>query len=247
MTSEKTNRNVLVTGGSRGIGAAISLELGLAGYFVIVNYNHSISEAEKIVKQMIDNGGQAVALQANISKADETEILFNEINANIGTVDVLINNAGITRDKSFKKMNLEEWEAVIDTNLSSVFNTTKLALPAMLDQKYGRIINISSVIGQSGGFGQTNYAAAKAGLIGFSKSLALETAKSGITVNTICPGFIGTDMVNAMPEEVLNSIVSKIPVNRLGLPSDIAKGVKFLIESSYMTGQSLNINGGLYM
>jgi acetoacetyl-CoA reductase len=247
MTSEKTNRNVLVTGGSRGIGAAISLELGLAGYFVIVNYNHSISEAEKIVKQIIDNGGQAVALQANISKADETEILFNEINANIGTVDVLINNAGITRDKSFKKMNLEEWEAVIDTNLSSVFNTTKLALPAMLDQKYGRIINISSVIGQSGGFGQTNYAAAKAGLIGFSKSLALETAKSGITVNTICPGFIGTDMVNAMPEEVLNSIVSKIPVNRLGLPSDIAKGVKFLIESSYMTGQSLNINGGLYM
>ena len=247
MTSEKTNRNVLVTGGSRGIGAAISLELGLAGYFVIVNYNHSISEAENIVKQIIDNGGQAVALQANISKADETERLFNEINANIGTVDVLINNAGITRDKSFKKMNLEEWEAVIDTNLSSVFNTTKLALPAMLDQKYGRIINISSVIGQSGGFGQTNYAAAKAGLIGFSKSLALETAKSGITVNTICPGFIGTDMVNAMPEEVLNSIVSKIPVNRLGLPSDIAKGVKFLIESSYMTGQSLNINGGLYM
>jgi acetoacetyl-CoA reductase len=247
MTSEKTNRNVLVTGGSRGIGAAISLELGLAGYFVIVNYNHSISEAENIVKQIIDNGGQAVALQANISKADETERLFNEINASIGTVDVLINNAGITRDKSFKKMNLEEWEAVIDTNLSSVFNTTKLALPAMLDQKYGRIINISSVIGQSGGFGQTNYAAAKAGLIGFSKSLALETAKSGITVNTICPGFIGTDMVNAMPEEVLNSIVSKIPVNRLGLPSDIAKGVKFLIESSYMTGQSLNINGGLYM
>ncbi len=247
MTSEKTNRNVLVTGGSRGIGAAISLELGLAGYFVIVNYNHSISEAENIVKQIIDNGGQAVALQANISKADDTQRLFNEINTNLGTVDVLINNAGITRDKSFKKMNLEEWEAVIDTNLSSVFNTTKLALPAMLDQKYGRIINISSVIGQSGGFGQTNYAAAKAGLIGFSKSLALETAKSGITVNTICPGFIGTDMVNAMPEEVLNSIISKIPVNRLGLPSDIAKGVKFLIESSYMTGQSLNINGGLYM
>ncbi len=247
MTSEKTNRNVLVTGGSRGIGAAISLELGLAGYFVIVNYNHSISEAENIVKQIIDNGGQAVALQANISKADDTQRLFNEINTNLGTVDVLINNAGITRDKSFKKMNLEEWEAVIDTNLSSVFNTTKLALPAMLDQKYGRIINISSVIGQSGGFGQTNYAAAKAGLIGFSKSLALETAKSGITVNTICPGFIGTDMVNAMPEEVLNSIISKIPVNRLGLPSDIAKGVKFLIESSYITGQSLNINGGLYM
>ena len=215
MTSEKTNRNVLVTGGSRGIGAAISLELGLAGYFVIVNYNHSISEAENIVKQIIDNGGQAVALQANISKADDTQRLFNEINTNLGTVDVLINNAGITRDKSFKKMNLEEWEAVIDTNLSSVFNTTKLALPAMLDQKYGRIINISSVIGQSGGFGQTNYAAAKAGLIGFSKSLALETAKSGITVNTICPGFIGTDMVNAMPEEVLNSIISKIPVKRI--------------------------------
>ena len=247
MTTEGKSKNVLVTGGSRGIGAAIALELGKEGYFVIVNYNHSASEAENIVEQIKEKGGQAIALQANIAHAEESERLFKEIKEKVGIVDVLINNAGITRDRSFRKMELDEWNAVIDTNLSSVFNTTKLALPNMLEQKFGRIINISSVIGQSGGFGQTNYAAAKAGLIGFSKSLALETAKSGITVNTICPGFIGTDMVNAMPEEVLNSIISKIPVNRLGLPSDIAKGVKFLIESAYITGQSLNINGGLYM
>jgi len=173
--------------------------------------------------------------------------MFNEIESNYGPVSILINNAGITRDKSFKKMEASEWNAVIDTNLSSAFNTTKLALPNMLENGFGRVINISSVIGQSGGFGQTNYAAAKAGLIGFTKSLALETAKSGVTINAICPGFIGTDMVMAMPEEVLKNVVAKIPVQRLGDPSEIAKGVRFLIDTSYMTGQCLNINGGLYM
>ena len=247
MGTKDNKKVILVTGGSRGIGSAISMEMGTIENIIVVNYNHNKDHADKVVDDIKSNGGQAVAIQANISLLDDCKRLFEEIHEKLGNVDVLINNAGITRDKSFKKMELEEWNTVIDTNLSSAYNTTKLALPSMLENKFGRIINISSVIGQSGGFGQTNYAAAKAGLIGFSKSLALETAKSGITVNTICPGFIGTDMVNAMPEEVLNSIISKIPVNRLGLPSDIAKGVKFLIESSYMTGQSLNINGGLYM
>jgi acetoacetyl-CoA reductase len=221
--------------------------MGTIENIIIVNYNHNKDHADKVVDDIKSNGGQALAIQANISLLDDCKRLFDEIHEKLGNVDVLINNAGITRDKSFKKMELEEWNTVIDTNLSSAYNTTKLALPSMLENKFGRIINISSVIGQSGGFGQTNYAAAKAGLIGFSKSLALETAKYGVTVNTICPGFIGTDMVNAMPTEVLNTIISKIPVNRLGIPSEIAKGVRYLTESAYITGQSLNINGGLYM
>lgn len=164
-----------------------------------------------------------------------------------GRIDILVNNAGITRDKSFKKMSFDEWHKVIDTNLSSAFNTCKIALPAMLEQKYGRIINISSVIGQSGGFGQTNYASAKAGLIGFTKSLALETARAGITVNCICPGYIATEMVAAMPESVKEAIIAMVPMKKLGEPEEIAKGVLFICDSGYMTGQSLNLNGGLYM
>jgi acetoacetyl-CoA reductase len=247
MGTKDNKKVILVTGGSRGIGSAISMEMGTIENIIVVNYNHNKDHADKVVDDIKSNGGQAVAIQANISLLDDCKRLFEEIHEKLGNVDVLINNAGITRDKSFKKMELEEWNTVIDTNLSSAYNTTKLALPSMLENKFGRIINISSVIGQSGGFGQTNYAAAKAGLIGFSKSLALETAKYGVTVNTICPGFIGTDMVNAMPSEVLNNIISKIPVNRLGIPSEIAKGVRYLSESAYITGQSLNINGGLYM
>ena len=240
-------KTVLVTGGSRGIGAAISLELGTKEHNIIVNYNHSKEHADNIVNKIKSNGGNAVAIQANIAYPEECQNLFNTINKEFGNVSILVNNAGITRDKSFRKMSLVEWNEVINTNLTSAYNTVQIALPDMIEKKYGRIINISSVIAQSGGFGQTNYAAAKAGLIGFSKSLALETAKYGVTVNSICPGFIETEMVAAMPAEVLEKIVSKIPVNRLGATSEIAKGVRFLIESSYITGQSLNINGGLYM
>ena len=247
MNATNQTKVVLVTGGSRGIGSAISMELGTPEFTVIVNYNHSKEHADNVVEKIKNQGGNAIALQANISIPEECASLFETIESSIGKVDVLINNAGITRDKSFRKMGLSEWNEVINTNLTSAYNTSNLAITSMIEQKYGRIINISSVIGLSGGFGQTNYAAAKAGLIGFSKSLALETAKYGITVNNICPGFIGTEMVAAMPKEVLDGIVSKIPAQRLGDPSDIAKGVRFLIESAYMTGQCLNINGGLYM
>jgi acetoacetyl-CoA reductase len=247
MDLNNTTKTVLVTGGSRGIGAAISLELGTKNFNVIVNYNTKVDEANAIVNQILNQGGNAVAIQANIALPEESERLFKEIEGIYGQVDILVNNAGITRDKSFRKMQKTEWDEVINTNLSSAYNTTQLAINKMIDNKYGRIINISSVIGQSGGFGQTNYAAAKAGLIGFSKSLALETAKYGITVNCICPGFIKTEMVAAMPTEVLASIVSKIPAASLGSPSDIAKGVAFLIDAPYITGQCLNINGGLYM
>jgi acetoacetyl-CoA reductase len=247
MDLNNTTKTVLVTGGSRGIGAAISLELGRKEYNVIVNYNTKVDEANAIVDQIIKQGGNAIAIQANIAILEDSQRLFQEIESKYGQVDILVNNAGITRDKSFRKMQKTEWDEVINTNLSSAYNTSQLAIHKMIENKYGRIINISSVIGQSGGFGQTNYAAAKAGLIGFSKSLALETAKYGVTVNCICPGFIKTEMVAAMPTEVLAAIVSKIPAASLGSTADIAKGVAFLVDAPYITGQCLNINGGLYM
>ena len=243
-----TNKQIaLVTGGSRGIGAAIALELGAANHIVIINYNHSKEEADKIATKINEIGGEAYVVQGNISNAEECTKMCQTSKENHGAIDILVNNAGITRDKSFRKMSAVEWNEVINTNLSSAFHLCQMVIPDMIAQTHGRIINISSVIGLSGGFGQTNYAAAKAGLIGFSKSLALETAKYGITVNCICPGFIETEMVKAMPQEVLNSITEKIPVKRFGATSDISKGVKFLVESAYMTGQCLNINGGLYM
>lgn len=237
----------VVTGGSRGIGASIAKELGREGATVVINYNHSREQADAVVKEIIAMGSSAIALQADISSAEPTKVFIEEVLEKFGRIDILINNAGITRDRSFKKMSFEEWHKVIDTNLSSAFNTCKIALPAMLEQKYGRIINISSVIGQSGGFGQSNYAAAKAGLIGFTKSLALETARAGVTVNAICPGFIATEMVAEMPENVLEAIVAQIPMKKLGKSEDVAKGVVFICQSDYMTGQCLNLNGGLYM
>lgn len=237
----------VVTGGSRGIGAAVAKGLGKEGATVIINYNHSQEEAEAVVNEIKAMGSVAVALQADISDAEATRVFIEKALADFGKIDILVNNAGITRDKTFKKMSFEEWHKVIDTNLSSVFNTCKIALPSMLEQKYGRIINISSVIGQAGGFGQTNYAAAKAGLVGFSKSLALETAKGGVTVNCICPGYIATEMVKAMPDNVREAIIAMVPMKKLGEPDEIAKGVVFICESEYMTGQCLNLNGGLYM
>lgn len=237
----------VVTGGSRGIGAAIAKGLGREGATVVINYNHSQEQAQAVVEEIEAVGGSATALQADISEAEPTKEFIEKVLEQFGRIDILVNNAGITRDKSFKKMSFEEWHKVIDTNLSSAFNTCKIALPSMLEQKYGRIINISSVIGQSGGFGQTNYAAAKAGLIGFTKSLALETARAGITVNCICPGYIATEMVAAMPEKVLDAITAQVPMKKLGDPEEVSKGVLFVCESEYMTGQCLNLNGGLYM
>lgn len=237
----------VVTGGSRGIGAAIAKELGRQGATVVINYNHSHELAQAVVEEIKAMGSSSIALQADISEAESTKVFIEKVLEKFGRLDILVNNAGITRDRTFKKMSFEEWHKVIDTNLSSAFNTCKIALPAMLEQKYGRIINISSVIGQAGGFGQSNYAAAKAGLIGFTKALALETARGGVTVNAICPGFIATEMVAEMPETVQEAIIAQIPMKRLGKPEDVAKGVIFICESEYMTGQSLNLNGGLYM
>lgn len=237
----------LVTGGSRGIGAAIARELGRQGATVVINYNHSREHADNVVAEITAIGSTAVAIQADIAESEPTRNLVDETVKQFGRIDILVNNAGITRDKSFRKMSEEEWHKVIDTNLSSAFNTCTVAIHKMMEQKFGRIINISSIVGQAGAFGQTNYAAAKAGLIGFTKALALETARGGITVNAICPGYIGTEMVKAMPEDVLAKVVEKVPMQRLGTPQEIADAVVFICNSAYMTGQCININGGLYM
>jgi acetoacetyl-CoA reductase len=243
-----TGKVAIVTGGSRGIGAAISMELARQGVKIVLNYVSREELAEKMVADINEIGGEAYAVRADVSNTDEAAHLVQEAIEHFGKVDILVNNAGITRDSTFKKLSSEDWRKVIDVNLNSVYNTTSAALPFLLESDAGRVINISSIIGQAGGFGQTNYAAAKAGLIGYTKSLALELAKTNVTVNAICPGFIGTEMVQAIPEKVLAGIVEKVPQKRLGKPEEVARGVTFLCsDGAYITGQQLNINGGLYM
>jgi acetoacetyl-CoA reductase len=246
-----TNLNgkvAIVTGGSRGIGAAISMELARQGAKVVLNFVTRDELAEKMVADINEIGGEAYAIRADVSNSEDAAHLVQETIDHFGRLDILVNNAGITRDSTFKKLSSEDWRRVIDVNLNSVYNTTSAALPYLLESDAGRIINISSIIGQAGGFGQTNYAAAKAGLIGYTKSLALELARTNVTVNAICPGFIGTEMVQAIPEKVLAGIVEKVPQKRLGKPEEVARGVAFLCkDGDYITGQQLNINGGLYM
>jgi acetoacetyl-CoA reductase len=237
----------VVTGGSRGIGAEIAKVLARNGALVAINYQSSSDKADSIVTEIEQEGGTAFAFKANVMAADNVHNFIEEVIKRYGQIDILINNAGITRDKTFRKMSIEEWEEVINVNLNSVYKTTSEVINHMLEKKYGRIINISSIIGQSGGFGQTNYSASKAGLLGFTKSLALETARNGITVNAICPGFIETEMVAAMPEKVKEAIIAKVPMQRLGQTDEVADTVLFLIKSSYITGQEINVNGGLYM
>ncbi|MCM3003026.1 acetoacetyl-CoA reductase [Priestia koreensis] len=248
MTTALAGKVAIITGGSKGIGSAITRELASNGVKVVVNYNQSKESAEAIVNEIKANGGEALAVQADVSYCDQAERLVEETKKQFGQLDILVNNAGITRDRSFKKLGEEDWKKVIDVNLNSVYNTTTAALSHLLEAEAGRVVNISSIIGQAGGFGQTNYAAAKAGMIGFTKSLALELARTGVTVNAICPGFIETEMVMAIPENVREQIVAKIPARRFGHAEEIARGVLFLCQDgSYITGQQLNINGGLYM
>ena len=237
----------VVTGGSRGIGAEIAKALARNGALVAINYQNSSDKADSIIREIEQEGGTAFAFKADVMAADNVHNFIEEVIKRYGQIDILINNAGITRDKTFRKMSIEEWEEVINVNLNSVYKTTSEVINHMLEKKYGRIINISSIIGQSGGFGQTNYSASKAGLLGFTKSLALETAKNGITVNAICPGFIETEMVAAMPDNVKEAIIAKVPMQRLGQTDEVADTVLFLIKSSYITGQEINVNGGLYM
>ena len=238
-------RVAVVTGGTRGIGAAIAKALKAAGYKVAANYAGNDEAANKF---KADTG--IGVYKWDVSSHDACAAGLKKVEAEIGPVDVLVNNAGITRDGMFHKMNVEQWRAVIDINLSSLFNMCRPVIEGMRERKFGRIINISSINGQKGQMGQVNYSAAKAGEIGFTKALAQENARVNVTVNAICPGYIGTEMVQAMPKEVLDKrIIPQIPAGRLGTPEEIARCVVFLAadESGFITGSTLTANGGQYM
>jgi len=237
-------RTALVTGGTRGIGAAISIALKDAGYKVAANYAGNEEAAAKF------NGETGIAVYKwSIADYEACADGVRQVQADIGPVDILVNNAGITRDAMFHKMTPQQWREVIDTNLTGLFNMTHPLWPGMRERKFGRIISISSINGQKGQVGQANYSAAKAGDIGFTKALAQEGARAGITVNVVCPGYVATDMVMAVPEQVREKIVAQIPVGRLGEASEIARCVLFLAsdEAGFITGSTLTANGGQYL
>lgn len=242
------NQVALVTGGARGIGKEIALALARVGAKLAINYNRSEDAANALAEQIRQFGSECLTVQADVSRSDQARQLVKATIDHYGRLDVLVNNAGITRDKSLKSLTDEDWEAVICTNLNSVFYTTSAACPKMMEQNYGRIINISSFVGQSGNFGQCNYAASKGGMIAFTKSAALELAKYGITINTIAPGFTSTEMLAMVPANIQEKLIAKVPLRRFGEPNEIAQGVVFLAaEGDYITGQQININGGIYM
>jgi 3-oxoacyl-[acyl-carrier protein] reductase len=239
----------LVTGASRGIGKACALKLAELGADVAVNYSSSKVKAEEVVSLIREMGRQAVAIKADISKQEEAEALIEETIKSLGGLDILVNNAGVARDSLLIRMKEEDWTKVLDTNLSSVFFTTKSASKYMMKKRRGRIINISSVVGVSGNAGQANYAASKAGIIGFSKSVAKELAPRNILVNVIAPGFIETDMTDALTEQQKEGILSVVPLKKYGKPNDVANLAVFLAseESEYLTGQVINVDGGMNM
>lgn len=238
------SRVALVTGGTRGIGAAISTALKAAGYKVAANYGGN-DEAAAAFKA--DSGVDVY--KWDVGDFDACQKGIAQVEADLGPVDVLVNNAGITRDTMLHKMTLEQWREVINVDLDSMFNMSRHVIDGMRDRNFGRIINITSINGQKGQMGQTNYSAAKAGIIGFTKALAQETARKGITVNVVAPGYVNTDMVAAVPEKVLEGIIATIPVGRLGEPEDIARGVVFLAadDAEFVTGATLTINGAQYI
>jgi len=238
------SRIAIVTGGTRGIGRAIAIDLKKAGCKVIASYHGNEEAAQAFKKET----GIAV-YRFDVAHYEECQEAIRKIEAEVGAVDILVNNAGITRDGFLHKMGEDNWDAVINTNLKSLFNMCRAVIEGMRSRGFGRIITISSVNGQLGQFGQTNYSAAKAGVFGFTKALARECAAKGITVNTIAPGYIATDMVKAVPEDVMKKIVAQIPVGRLGEPKEIARAVCFLAaeESGFITGETLSVNGGQYM
>ncbi len=243
-------RVALVTGGMGGIGEAICVRLATAGHKVVTTYSPGNTKSDAWLKAMKSAGHEFSAYPVDVTDFDACQKAAAKIQSDIGPVDILVNNAGITRDASFRKMGKPDWDAVLRTNLDSVFNMTKPVCDGMVDRGWGRIVNISSINGQKGAFGQTNYSAAKAGMHGFTKALALEVARKGVTVNTISPGYVGTKMVLAVPKEVLDTkIIPQIPVGRLGKPEEIAALVVYLCsdDAGFMTGANLAINGGQHM
>jgi len=243
-----TGKVAFVTGASRGIGRAIALELAARGAKVAINCRATILGAEELRDEIEQNGGTSEVFQGDISEGVDARRVVREVLDVYEKIDILVNNAGITRDRSIRKMTDDDWTEVIDTNLNGAFYCTSAAIPAMIDNKFGRIVSVASFVGQAGNFGQANYAASKGGLIAFTKVLALELAKFNITANVIAPGFTATDMTNLIPAERLELIKERIPMRRLALTEEIAKAAAFLIcDGGYITGQQININGGIYM
>ena len=243
------NKVALVTGASRGIGKAIALELAKNGASVAVNYAGSEAKANEVVDEIKANGGNGVAIKADVSNTEDVQNMIKEVISQFGQLDILVNNAGITRDNLLMRMKDAEWDDVINTNLKRVFLCTKGVTRQMMKQRSGRIINITSVVGVSGNAGQANYVAAKAGVIGLTKTTAKELASRNITVNAVAPGFITTDMTDELSEEMKAEMLKQIPLAKLGEPSDIANIVTFLAseKSKYITGQTMHVNGGMVM
>ncbi len=246
-------KTAIVTGASRGIGQSIALELAARGASVAVNYvaleEQNESDAMSVSRECASLGGESIVVEADISSFSACEKMIAEVTGKLGGVDILVNNAGILRDRTLAKMTVDEWQSVLNVNLTGTFNVTKSALAALIADGWGRVVSLSSIIGVTGGFGQTNYSASKAGIIGFTKSLAREVASKGVTVNAVAPGLVDTGILGDIPENVMAGYLQKIPVGRLAKPEEIAKLVGFLCstDADYITGQVIGINGGWLM
>jgi len=239
---------VVITGSSRGIGRAIAKELGQSGAKVIVNYHQSREAAEDVVAHLKQSGSESVAIQADVSDPAQAARLIDETLQRFGRIDVLVNNAAINIDRTMKNLSPDDWDTVIKADLSSYFYTVRATIPHFIQQKSGKIINISSMNAESGSFGQANYSAAKAGIIGFTKTAALELARYNVTVNAICPGYVATEMYEAIPARTKEAILARIPLGRAGTPQEVARAVHYLIvDGDYYTGETLKMNGGAYM
>ncbi|MBT2581908.1 3-oxoacyl-[acyl-carrier-protein] reductase [Planococcus sp. ISL-109] len=247
--SKLTGKTAIITGASRGIGAAIARRFAEQGANIVVNYSGSQEKAEAVVREIEQTGGKAIAVKANVADAVAVKAMIDAAMERFGSIDILVNNAGITRDNLMMRMKEDEWDDVINTNLKGVFLCTKAVTRQMMKQRHGRIVNIASIVGVMGNAGQANYVAAKAGVIGLTKTTARELASRGITANAVAPGFITTDMTEKLGEDVQASMLSQIPLARFGAPEDVANAALFLAsdEASYVTGQTLNLDGGMVM
>lgn len=244
-----SKKNALITGGSRGIGRAIAMELSRQGINIIITYNSSEEKALEVIKEVENNGVKGLAVKVDVSSEEDVKNMMKTIKNQFDSVDILVNNAGVTKDNLLLRMKTEEWDKVMDTNLKGVYLCTKAVARGMMKKRYGKIINIASVVGISGNAGQGNYSASKAGVIGFTKSIAKELGSRGITVNGVAPGFVETDMTEVLSENIKKHSLNMIPLKRFGKPEDIANVVGFLCseKADYITGQIINVDGGMLM